>query len=215
MNFELKGYKTLVFDCDGVVLNSNKIKTKAFYQAALPYGESAAQSLVAFHLERGGISRYEKFKWFMDSFAENKTGPNLDQLLEVYAKNVIDGLLTCEVAHGLAGLREKTKQANWLIVSGGDQNELRHVFNLRGISKYFDGGIFGSPDDKNKIVEREILQQNIKYNALFLGDSEYDFVVAKKNHLDFAFVSSWSEWETASCYKKEFDVSISTISNLS
>ncbi|NLC22432.1 MAG: HAD family hydrolase, partial [Halomonadaceae bacterium] len=37
MNFELKAYLTLVFDCDGVVLDSNRVKTEAFYQATLPY----------------------------------------------------------------------------------------------------------------------------------------------------------------------------------
>ena len=27
---EMKRYKSLIFDCDGVILNSNKIKTEAF-----------------------------------------------------------------------------------------------------------------------------------------------------------------------------------------
>ena len=30
-------YQTLIFDCDGVVLNSNKIKTQAFYDVAKVY----------------------------------------------------------------------------------------------------------------------------------------------------------------------------------
>ncbi len=41
-------YKSLIFDCDGVVLNSNKAKTEAFYKAALPYGEQAASALVEY-----------------------------------------------------------------------------------------------------------------------------------------------------------------------
>ena len=43
MNFLITDYASLVFDCDGVVLNSNKVKTEAFYQAVLPYGEAAAR----------------------------------------------------------------------------------------------------------------------------------------------------------------------------
>ncbi|UQB43268.1 hypothetical protein JX580_05170 [Thiomicrospira microaerophila] len=41
-----------------------------------------------------------------------------------------------------------TPRANWLIVSGGDQQELRGVFAARDLAKYFEGGIFGSPETK-------------------------------------------------------------------
>lgn len=43
---DLQRYRTLVFDCDGVLLNSNMVKTQAFYSTALPYGEKAAKELV-------------------------------------------------------------------------------------------------------------------------------------------------------------------------
>ncbi|HCN16702.1 MULTISPECIES: HAD family hydrolase [Psychrobacter] len=198
----LSEYKTLVFDCDGVILNSNKIKTEAFYQAALAYGEEAAQALVKYHVVNGGVSRYEKFDYFLSQILPTLTlkisGPNLDELLEHYAEIVLHGLLTCEVAEGLEELRNKTSDANWFIVSGGDQLELRHVFNERGLAKYFDGGVFGSPDNKDQILERELSNGNISQPALFLGDSKYDYEAAMKANLDFIFLSGWSEvvgWE--------------------
>jgi hypothetical protein len=46
----LQSATTLVFDCDGVVLNSNRIKTEAFRLVAAPYGEAAAEALVQYHL---------------------------------------------------------------------------------------------------------------------------------------------------------------------
>jgi len=57
----LNEYQTLVFDCDGVVLNSNKIKTQAFYEAAKHFGHESAQALVDYPVANGGISRYAKF----------------------------------------------------------------------------------------------------------------------------------------------------------
>lgn len=66
MKNKLIEYKTLVFDCDRVILNSNKVKTEAFYQSALAYGEQAAQALVEYHIANGGISRYKKFAYFLD-----------------------------------------------------------------------------------------------------------------------------------------------------
>ena len=53
---DIREYLTLVFDCDGVLLDSNKVKTDAFYKSALPYGENAANELVSYHKENGGIS---------------------------------------------------------------------------------------------------------------------------------------------------------------
>ena len=43
----------------------------------------------------------------------------------------------------------------WLVASGGDQAELHDVFEKRGISHLFNGGIFGSPDTKEQILLRE------------------------------------------------------------
>lgn len=191
----LAKYQTLVFDCDGVVLNSNKVKTEAFFKAALPYGEAAAQQLVNYHVARGGISRYKKFEWFIENVVAAQEGPNLEQLLAAYATEVKHGLLTCDIAEGLAELRAKTPQANWLIVSGGDQQELREVFAARDLAKYFDGGIFGSPDSKDTILARELALANIKQPALFLGDSRYDHVAASTAKLDFIFLHNWSEFE--------------------
>ena len=197
MKKNLSSYQSFVFDCDGVILNSNKIKTEAFYQSALAYGDAAAQALIKYHVANGGVSRYKKFDYFLSQIIPTLTlkisGPNLEALLEHYAKIVLHGLLTCEVAEGLEELRSETSNSNWLIVSGGDQAELRHVFNERGLEKHFDGGIFGSPDTKDQILEREISNGNIQKPALFLGDSKYDYQAASTAKLDFVFLTKWTE----------------------
>tara|TARA_R110000851_G_scaffold135045_1_gene270434 strand:- start:22530 stop:23189 length:660 start_codon:yes stop_codon:yes gene_type:complete len=195
MTCDLAGYATLVFDCDGVVLNSNRVKTEAFYQAASPYGESAAKALVDYHIAHGGVSRYKKFAYFLESIAPSNAeqGPSLAALLQGYASCVREGLLNCEVASGLEDLRHKFSDLRWLIVSGGDQSELRDVFTQRGIVKWFDGGIFGSPDTKDEILARELASGNILQPALFLGDSKYDYQAATRACLDFVFLSGWSE----------------------
>ena len=64
---DLIQYQTLVFDCDGVLLNSNKIKTQAFYDVAKVYGHKPAQKLKDYHLKNGGISRYKKFEYLLIS----------------------------------------------------------------------------------------------------------------------------------------------------
>lgn len=189
-------YQALVFDCDGVVLDSNKVKTEAFYRAALPYGEEAAQALVQYHVQNGGISRYVKFATFLSEIVPpGVSGPSQEELLANYARHVKQGLLDCRIAQELESLRAASAAASWLVASGGDQNELRAVFEQRGLSTLFDGGIYGSPDDKKVILQRELAAVPERLPALFIGDSRYDHEVARAFGLDFVFVSQWTEFK--------------------
>lgn len=190
---ELQKYSTLVFDCDGVVLNSNQVKTNAFYKATLPYGKQAAETFIEYHIQHGGISRYKKFAYFLESIVPSREGPGFDELLQRYADEVVEGLLNCDIAPGLRELREQTSNSRWLIVSGGDQDELRFVFERRCLASLFDGGIFGSPTPKKEILDRETANKNIKKPAIFLGDSRYDYESAQHAELEFLFISGWSE----------------------
>ena len=194
MNKKITEYHALVFDCDGVVLNSNKIKTRAFYNVAKVYGHEPAQALTDYHVQNGGISRFVKFKYLLTKILKKEIAQSeLSQLLDNYTHEVKNALMDCEVAEGLELLREQTSYANWLIVSGGDQAELRDVFKARQLDRYFDSGIFGSPDTKETIIAREIESGKITRPALFLGDSKYDFQGAQTAGLDFIFLTQWTE----------------------
>ncbi len=199
LKMELNQYQTLVFDCDGVILNSNKIKTQAFYDVAKVYGHQPAQILKDYHILNGGISRYEKFEYLLKNILHKPiVEQELECLLLNFSKEVKKALLTCEVAKNIKELRRKTIHAKWLVVSGGDQAELREVFSQRGLDKYFDGGIFGSPDNKDVILKKEKEKGNIIGKSLFLGDSLYDYKAAITAQIDFVFISKWSEvknWE--------------------
>ena len=94
---------------------------------------------------------------------------------------------------GIKTLREKTQNTKWMVVSGGDQAELRELFRQRDLDRYFDGGIFGSPDDKVTILKNEIDKCNIIGKSLFLGDSAYDYYAATAVQMDFIFLSRWTE----------------------
>ena len=85
-----------------------------------------------------------------------------------------------------------------MVISGGDQSELRTLFAEREIAGMFDAGIFGSPDNKDTILTRELANGNLAQPAIFFGDSRYDHEAATRAGLDFIFVSAWTElnkWE--------------------
>jgi phosphoglycolate phosphatase-like HAD superfamily hydrolase len=190
----LSSYKTLVFDCDGVILDSNKVRARAFYNAALPYGREYAEALEAFHILHGGVSRYVKFEVLLrDMVGIPVTDEAMQALLHAFTTEASIGLLQCDIAPGLKELRIATPLASWILVSGADQSELRSVFTQRGIAEWFDGGIFGSPLNKDQILEREIASGNCRTPGLFFGDSRYDHQAATRAGLDFVFVSGWTD----------------------
>jgi phosphoglycolate phosphatase-like HAD superfamily hydrolase len=204
---QMNQYRTLVFDCDGVILDSNAVRAQAFYNAALPYGEQHAAALREYHILHGGVSRYVKFEVLLrDMVGVPVTDEAMQELLHAFTTEATIGLLKCEMAPGLKELREATPQANWILVSGADQNELRNVFARRGIADWFDGGIFGSPLDKDQILERELASGNCRKPGLFFGDSRYDHQAAARAGLDFVFMSEWTDMEGWEAYCREHDI---------
>ncbi|HYN55096.1 MAG TPA: HAD family hydrolase [Methylotenera sp.] len=199
---DIKSYKSIVFDCDGVVLDSNIVKTDAYFRTAKNLGanDKQAQALVDYHVKLGGISRYHKFDYYLrDILHKPATQEAIQVLLDEFSRELEVGLMTCEIAPSLLELRNATPNAKWSILSGGDQQELRSLFANRSLSSgvsldsLFDGGIFGSPDNKDEVLAREKQNGYLQFPALFLGDSKYDFEAATSAGLDFVFVSDWTE----------------------
>ena len=204
---KITNYNTLIFDCDGVILNSNKIKTNAFYKSTIKYGKKYANQLVDYHLKKGGISRFNKFEFFLKNILKQRVEKQeLNNLLKSYSDFVFKDLLKCEIASGLENLKLKTSKSKWMIVSGGKQDELISVFKYKKIYNLFDGGIYGSPDDKPTIFQRELKNKNIIFPAIYFGDSKYDYLVSKMVGIDFIFVSNWSEFKDIDSYSEKNNI---------
>ena len=193
---DLAQYKTWVFDCDGVILDSNLLKTQAYYDTAIAFGAThdQAQAIMDYHVKLGGVSRYPKYQYFLEEIlGRPATQEDMDFLLTRFASEIHQGLLHCKIADGLFELRQKYPDTKWMVLSGGDQEELRTLFHERQLAGLFDAGIFGSPDNKDQVLAREKANGNITQPALFLGDSKYDYEAAAAAGLDFVFLSQWTE----------------------
>ena len=203
---ELKYYKNLIFDCDGIILNSNKIKTESFKEVVYHYGKEAAEELVKFHVMNGGISRYEKFNYFFETIASNhnldKNSINVEKLIENYGSKVEKKLEVCEISTQIMKYR-KYSNGVWYVVSGSDQNELIKIFKKKQLKNSFDGGIYGSPLSKYEIF-KNIFKDKIDEisKSIYIGDSKYDYLAAKKIGMDFVFLSKWSEFKDIENYAK-------------
>ena len=52
------------WDFDGVIINSDNVRIKAFKNSLEDYDSKDVNTLLKFHENNGGLSRYVKFKFF-------------------------------------------------------------------------------------------------------------------------------------------------------
>jgi phosphoglycolate phosphatase-like HAD superfamily hydrolase len=191
----LQSYKTWVFDCDGVLLDSNSVKSEAFYEVALPYGKDNAEALVAYHKEFGGISRFKKIQYFFKQILRKKDfQQEMEEVIDQFGDIVRTRLLKCPETEGLHFfLARISKAKRKIVVSGGMQKELLDVFSQRSLTRYFNN-IYGSPDTKPDILKREEEQGLLKLPMVYIGDSKHDYECAKIYNSDFIFMTQYSEF---------------------
>lgn len=190
-----------MFDCDGVLLNSNKTKIQAYYDVAKRMGgtDADAQAFVDYHIAQGSFPRNGKIQYYLKHIVQETETPEIMQAyLDIFDQILDDSLMQCELAEGLLDLKANTKRANWMVLSGGDQIGLRQIFKRRGLTQHFECGIYGGPEIKEHVLARENANGNIQQPALFVGDSKYDHQASTGAGLDFVFLSGWTEvkdWE--------------------
>ncbi|NPE27418.1 HAD family hydrolase [Methanococcoides sp. SA1] len=179
-------YKAIIFDFDGVILESLDIKTKAFVSVYHKYPE-CADAITHYHLNNGGISRYKKFVHINN----NIIGISIDEkemerLAKAFSSAVIDEMIKCPFVNGaLEFLKTYSDKFNIYIASGSPQDELRSIIEKRGIGEYFTG-VYGTPKSKPDIITAILEEMNINFkDAIFIGDAMTDYDSAKETNIDF------------------------------
>ena len=193
----LADYRCALFDCDGVVLQSNGLKTEAFRDAL--YGEDPGliDAFIDYHRCHGGISRYVKFRHFYQDMKQEKEHEHMAAAAVTrYARIAREGLASIGLVPGVMDMLEwfRTRMISCFIVSGGDQAELREVFHERGLDRYF-AEILGSPTPKPELVMSLQETRRISMPAIYFGDARSYMETAMRYDLDFCLIHGYSEWE--------------------
>ena len=193
---DISKYKTVIFDCDGVIFQSNKIKTNAFRETLIGEPDDLINEFILYHKNNGGISRYVKFEhYYRDIKHEEQYLLMSEKAIYRYAKIVLDQLIEVQYVPGFLDIIDylNKNKIPCFIVSGGDQSELHDIFIRRKIfDKFIE--VLGSPITKNIHIETMVNNNKLNYPVIFFGDARSDMEAALKNGIDFCFVSQFSEW---------------------
>jgi len=202
---KLGEYNQIVFDCDGVILDSNEIKSKAFLESLSGEDELMLQSFLEYHMANGGISRFVKFEYFFKNIKQQKDyQKDLNDALKRYSKLSFERLLSSGEIKGVRGVLEflSSQNIDCFVVSGGEQGEVRAVLERKGLSQYFRE-IFGSPIKKENHLSNLHLDK-----ALYFGDAKSDYTAAMKFNMDFVYIDGASDWKDGVDFCKSRGVNI-------
>lgn len=184
----LDQYKVILWDFDGVIMDSNAVRDIGFEKVLVNYSKDSVTELMTFHHQNGGLSRYVKFRYFFEKILNQEVTEEKIQELATSFSVIMKSLLVNPqllIEDSLNFIKSKYQHYNMHVVSGSDQNELRFLCEEMNISRYFKS-IHGSPIAKPQLVES--LLETYKYHpkdCVLIGDSINDKEAAEANKIEF------------------------------
>jgi len=183
-----KSFKAILWDFDGVIMDSMPIRQKGFELALDTYPKDQVAQLLAFHHANGGLSRYVKFRYFFEVIRKEKcTQQMIDQLCDDFTRLMRKELVNPSllINDSLDFIRKYYNEIPMHIVSGSDGNELRHLCQSMALTTYFRS-IDGSPTPK-KVLVADVLQRcgYRSEDVVLVGDSINDLEAAHANGVRF------------------------------
>jgi HAD superfamily hydrolase (TIGR01549 family) len=201
--------KALIFDFDGVVLESANIKTEAFGKLFERDYPQHVKEIVAHHLKNMGISRFVKFRHAFDNIIKLPLTKELERELgERFSKIVLEEILVAPFVPGTEEfLKEYHQKIPIYVATGTPEEEMLYVAEQRGLTKYFKE-IAGSPAKKTEIVIDILTRYGYSpTEVLFVGDATTDMKAASATGLHFvARITPDSEPELLKCQHKMKDL---------
>ena len=126
MNYK---HEVIIFDFDGVLVDSVDIKTKAFAMLYTEYGDEVVKQVVSYHLENGGLSRFKKFRYsHLNFLGKNLTSKDEVTLGKQFEEFVLEAVIAASWCVGAHEFLEKfSKNIPLFIASGTPEYELKKI----------------------------------------------------------------------------------------
>jgi phosphoglycolate phosphatase-like HAD superfamily hydrolase len=185
-------FRAIVFDFDGVLVESVEVKTKAFARLFADEDSGVVKQIVAYHLRNVGISRFEKFKTiYRDILHRPFSSARFESLCATYADLVVDEVVCAPWVEGAERFLGRYRDRYlFFVVSGTPQDELRGIIQRRGATRLFDEAL-GSPQSKDQLL-LQLMRTHVMspVDMVFIGDAESDWMAAREVGMSFIWRQS-------------------------
>jgi HAD superfamily hydrolase (TIGR01549 family) len=179
--------KNIFFDFDGVLAESVNVKTQAFRNLYLEFGDEVANKVVEHHLLNGGISRFEKIRTYHKDLLNTPLDEKgIMEWADKFSDLVLKGVIEAEEVLGSQiFLDNHSKDYNCWVITGTPTDEIKIILKARNWNSYFKEA-YGSPEKKNHWTEYLIEKHNLKREeTVFIGDASADYEAAQFSNLHF------------------------------
>jgi phosphoglycolate phosphatase-like HAD superfamily hydrolase len=203
----MKPYKAYIFDFDGVIKESVRVKSKAFVQLYEAEGIAFQKRVEEHHLTNGGISRYVKFKVWNEWLGRSTSTETIETLAQKFSQLVVDNVIAAPYVSGAQdSIHSAKKNALSFIATGTPDNEIDEIMDRLDLTSSFNE-VHGSSRKKPEIVKDILDRYNLDPSeVLFIGDAQTDYQAALKHKLDFYlretdYNSAWFTGKPCVAYK--------------
>jgi len=184
----LNKYSTIFWDFDGVILNSDEVRTEGFKYIFDSYSKKQIDMLINYHTINGGLSRYEKIEYFSQKILDKKLNDEeKKQYAQLYGNYCRERL--CDknllIKNSINFIKENHKNFDFHLVSASDEKELIYLCSNLDIKKYFKS-ISGSPVNKIENIKKLLKSNNYNESkCCLIGDSINDKLASIENNISF------------------------------
>lgn len=185
-----------IFDCDGVIFNSNDLKIQAMTETLVESGcfnDNEVVSSIKYFRSNFGVSRNTHINFFVKKILKMEGGnaaSNIhDKILLTYSMKCVELYREAEFTPGVESFIRSVPAVKY-VASGSDELELNDVFKYKGVDVFFQG-VYGSPKRKRDIV-KNIAIKNKDKKIVMIGDAISDFEAADKSGVSFYYYSPYS-----------------------
>lgn len=180
--------KNILWDFDGVILDSMPVRDYGFRKIFESYTEELVEEFIKYHRINGGLSRFHKIEYFYNTLLNKEI--STEQIQEyankftiIMKKQLINKKYL--IQDSVDFIKSNHKNYNFHIVSGSEHQELNYLCEKLDLSDYFLS-INGSPTPKNDLVKNLLEQEQYnKEETILIGDSINDYEAAIKNGISF------------------------------
>ncbi len=179
--------KAIIFDFDGVILESVDIKGWAFQKLFEAYPSESAR-ILDFHYKNGGLPRANKIKHILKEFIGLPyDDPIVDTYCERFSNLVFQRVVESPFVPGaLEALQALSSLINMFIVSGTPHEEINRIIDIKGLRIYFQA-VYGSPNSKEAWTKKILIDNRLLSDeVIWVGDALSDWVAARKHGVRFA-----------------------------
>lgn len=184
MKYDLTLYQTIIFDFDGVILDSETYKIQTFKSLFSSFPDYI-DKIDEYNKANRGISRYDKFRYIYQNILQLPYTEEVEKKLgDEYSEKLSDNLSQIPLINGVKEFLSLQKVPLY-IASSSKKAEMDIAMQPHDIQKYFKR-VYDQTTTKLDAIRDVLRRSSLKNDqVLFIGDAIADYEAGHEAMVDF------------------------------